>query len=100
MRVWATSVSASRPDVSCVGYIGSYARGDWGVGSDLDVVMIVETAADPFEQRSLKFDLSTIPVPVDLLIYTRAEWQNLAEGKEKFWRTVDREAVWVYQRQK
>ncbi len=100
LRVWANSVSASRPDVFRVGYIGSHARGDWGVGSDLDVIIIVETAAEPFERRSLKFDLSVIPVPVDLLVYTRAEWQTLAEAKGKFWSTVDHEAVWVYQREK
>ncbi len=98
LRVWANSVSAS-PDVFRVWYIGSL-RGDWGVGSDLDVIIIVETAAEPFKRRSLKFDLSVIPLPIDLLVYTRAEWQTLAEAKGKFWSTVDHEAVWVYQRER
>ena len=44
VRRWSERAVASRPDILRVGYFGSYARGDWGVGSDLDLVIIVERA--------------------------------------------------------
>ena len=35
VRSWAEKISEERNDVQKIGYFGSYARGDWGVGSDL-----------------------------------------------------------------
>ena len=37
---WAAEIVA-RPDVARVGCFGSLARGTWGVGSDVDLVVIV-----------------------------------------------------------
>lgn len=39
MRRWAKCMAGSRKDVLQIGYFGSYARGDWGVGSDLDLIV-------------------------------------------------------------
>jgi predicted nucleotidyltransferase len=78
-----------------VGYIGSYARGDWGFGSDVDLIVVVEDSALPFAQRSLEFDATRLPVPADLLVYTRREWAE-RDRERRFWRTVEREAVWVH----
>ncbi|MGB9639319.1 MAG: nucleotidyltransferase domain-containing protein, partial [Anaerolineales bacterium] len=36
---WAINAFKTNPVLIRVGYFGSYARGDWGVGSDLDVVL-------------------------------------------------------------
>lgn len=36
---WAREAARTRPEVLRVGYFGSYARGDWGVGSDLDLYL-------------------------------------------------------------
>jgi predicted nucleotidyltransferase len=94
LRQWAERVAASRRDVRGIAYFGSYARGDWGFGSDLDVVIIVETSDKPFEERGCEWDLTEIPVPVDLLIYTVAEWEAL--GKSTFRKVVEQEGVWVY----
>jgi predicted nucleotidyltransferase len=58
----------ARPELRALGYFGSYARGDWGVGSDLDIVAVVATTDVPFDRRALHWDLSTLPVPVDLLV--------------------------------
>lgn len=35
-----------------------YARGDWGVGSDVDLVAVVAAAESPFEHRALEWDLT------------------------------------------
>jgi len=95
---WAEAMARARPDVLRIGYIGSYARGDWGVGSDLDLIVVVEHCEEPFWRRGLEWDLSLLPVPADLLVYTQEEWQALAAQGGRFYQTVEREAVWVYRR--
>ncbi len=96
VRKWAAEAAQACPDVIRIGYFGSYARGDWGVGSDLDLVVIVTHADEPFERRSLKWDLNELPVPADLLVYTLTEWQSLQEKGGRFARTLLQEAIWVY----
>jgi uncharacterized protein len=95
---WASDVASLRPDVERVGYIGSYARGDNGVGSDLDVVLVLARCDTPFEQRALDWNLTGLPVPVDVLVYTCAEWQALLAQASAFSRVVREEARWVYTR--
>ncbi len=46
LRVWVEEILRNRTDIVSVGYFGSYARGDWGVGSDLDLLIIVRIAAE------------------------------------------------------
>ena len=77
------------------GSFGSYARGDWGVGSDIDLVAIVERSEAPFERRALAWSLLDLPVPAELLVYTRAEWERLRREGGRFARTIDREAIWL-----
>ena len=92
-RRWAAEESRIRKGVLRVGYFGSYARGDWGVGSDLDLVVVVESSTLTFERRAIEWDTTKLPVPADLLVYTNAEWESLAG---RFRDTLDKEAVWVY----
>lgn len=81
-RAWAERLAASEPAVERIGVVGSYARGDWGVGSDLDVVVIVTESPLSFERRAARFDTAELPVPVDLLVYTSAEWERMvADGR-------------------
>ena len=96
VRCWAEEEVQKRPDVLRIGYIGSYARGDWGVGSDLDLIVVVERCRQPFWRRTQECDLGSLPVPTDVLVYTRKEWQALARQGGRFYRTVEQEAVWVY----
>ena len=84
-----------RPALRRLGYFGSYARGDWGVGSDLDLVAVVTEAAEPFDRRALAWDLTTLPVPAEILVYTEAEWRALVEGGGRFPRTLLRDVVWI-----
>ncbi len=74
VRAWAALEVRRRPDLIAIGYYGSYARGDHGVGSDLDVVAVVERAEEAFERRALGWDLLDLPIPTQILVYTAAEW--------------------------
>ena len=95
-RSWAVSEARKHSKLLRLGYFGSYARGDAGVGSDLDLIAIVERSAEPFERRSLTWDLNALPVPADLLVYTRREWQRLHRQSQKFARMLKTQVVWVY----
>jgi uncharacterized protein len=97
VRSWSLDVAARDPRVRRVGYFGSYARGDWGVGSDVDLVVLVEAASDPFERRALAYEATRLPVPADVLVYTMAEWDRMsAEGGLP--RTVGGDVIWVLER--
>jgi len=96
VRAWAAAAAARRGDVRRIGYFGSYARGDWGVGSDLDLVAIVDAAVEPFERRAVTWPVEALPVPADLLVYTESEWQALVERGGRFAAVLSRETVWVW----
>ncbi len=98
LAAWVEQEAPRHPGLLRLGYYGSYARGDWGVGSDLDLIAVVESSTAPFERRSLGWETSTLPVPAELLVYTRAEWERLKSEARRFFRTLEREAVWLVDR--
>lgn len=96
VTAWVEALLRNRSDIVRIGYFGSYARGDWGVGSDLDVVAVVSDSHDGFGRRTLGKEVLELPVSVDLIVYTDDEWQALAARDAKFYREVMDEAVWLY----
>ena len=96
MRLWTAEQVRVRPEIVRLGYFGSYARGDWGVGSDLDVIAIVSKTAEPFERRLLEWDLTSLPVPAEIIVYSLLEWEKLEQGKTRFFRMLDRDVVWTF----
>ncbi len=98
LEAWAERAGAAHPELLAVGLFGSYARGNWGVGSDADVVLLVGRAARPFVERGRDWDLSSLPVPADVLVYEAAEWTKLTEAATRFAATLRREAVWIWRR--
>lgn len=80
LRAWAERAAATNGDVRLIGYFGSYARGK-----------------EPFERRPARWDLTGLPVPADLLVYTEAEWASRPAGR-RFHEMIEREAVCVYRR--
>lgn len=94
-RQWVSDRERELEGAIAIGYFGSYARGDAGVGSDLDVVIILQESDVPFSQRSQQWDWLTIPVPVEAQVYTQAEWQQLAVNQPRFYTTLCQETVWL-----
>jgi predicted nucleotidyltransferase len=93
VRDWARDVAEDNPTVLGIGYFGSYARGNWGVGSDLDLVIVLSESDERFERRGLQFDATELPVPADLLVYTEEE---LNTSDSSFIRDVREKTAWVY----
>ena len=95
-RSWSVEQGRRRRNLRQLGYFGSYARGDWGVGSDLDLIAIVDDTAEPFERRSANWDLNGFPVPAELLVYTLREWNRMQQKNERFIRVLNAEVIWTY----
>ena len=93
--VWARRQVAERPTVARVGVFGSYARGNAGFGSDLDLVAIVREADEPFERRAASWPFEELPVPAELLIYTLGEWDALMASGTRFARALRDEVRWL-----
>ncbi len=93
---WARVEAGRHPELVRLGCFGSYARGDWGPGSDLDLVAVVRASDEPFERRGLSWRTEDLPVPADLLVYTEAEWDALAGRGGRFSRVMEDEVVWVW----
>ena len=93
--IWAQKTFAMCPDVMRIGYFGSYARGNWGVGSDIDILIVVKDSDLPMGMRALRFETESLPVPTDLLVYTADEWNAIASSNSKFARMIAREAEWL-----
>ena len=66
----AHTLDGIREEILCVGYFGSYARNEWGVGSDCDIAVVARHTDEPFEKRSRVYDADSLPVPADVLVYT------------------------------
>lgn len=92
MRRWSERMTGERKDILQIGYFGSYARGDWGVGSDLDLIVIIESSSKPVERRAAEWDTTDLPVTADLLVYTDDEWEKM-KSRGRFGGTVMQEAV-------
>lgn len=96
VREWAARASASHPELVRLGYFGSYARGDWGVGSDVDLVAIVQQASQAFHERARYWDVTELPVPADILVYTQSEWEDLPKQSARMARMLADETIWVW----
>ncbi len=97
-HTWAREQADAQPTVQRIGYFGSYARGDWGVGSDLDLVVILDATDEPFEHRASSFETTHLPVPADVAVYAACEWETL-RYRPGFGRTVPDEVGWLFKRE-
>lgn len=79
VRDWARGLTGRDPNVSRVGYTGSYARGNWAMGSDVDLVVVLLAVKEPFMERACRFDATDLSVPADVLVYSETEWMGLIE---------------------
>jgi predicted nucleotidyltransferase len=95
LRQWVKKNIAAHPEVIKLGIFGSFARDDWGVGSDLDLIAVVRESSIPFERRSLRWTFDSLPVPADMLIYTEKEWRKMKRHGGRFIDMIEKEAVWL-----
>ncbi|WP_202978810.1 nucleotidyltransferase domain-containing protein [Halomicronema hongdechloris] len=96
LRRWVGQITQPPTSLQAVGYFGSYARNEAGVGSDLDLVIIVDHSDAPPYMRSHRWNLHHLPVPTEAIVYTQAEWQHLQQSQSRFAQTLATETIWVF----
>ncbi|MDD3519511.1 MAG: nucleotidyltransferase domain-containing protein [Chromatiales bacterium] len=79
-------VQRLRGRVQAAWLFGSVADGSAGPWSDIDVLLVQDTDT-AFPERALAFtDLFDLGVPVDVLVYTPAEFETLHASDSGFWK--------------
>ena len=77
VRTWAATQGIERSGFERLGVYGSYGRGDAGVGSDLDLVLIDRNATGTASERFRQWPVEILPLSCDNLILTPTEWDQL-----------------------
>jgi predicted nucleotidyltransferase len=78
---------------------GAFARGRADGYSDLDLVVVLETERPFLERWKLLRDLlDSLPLPVDLLVYTPDEFRDGLAGATGVFAAIEREGVTIYAR--
>ena len=95
---WAERMAAEHPGLERVGVFGSYGRGDAGVGSDLDLLLIDAEACGPQHQRLLGWPLADLPLSCDALVFTPAEHGELIASGTAMARALTSDSRWLWQR--
>jgi len=91
---------AARPGVERVILFGSYARGDAGADSDLDLLVVVGQAESVFHAAAdLRRAIRGCEYPVDLLVRTRSQIREYEEDGDFFFARVRREGRVLYARE-
>ena len=75
---------------------GSYARGDWREGSDLDLLVEMDTDLPPHLRRlAARRAVGPKPCPMDILVYTPAEIEERRNSLGSIIPTILAEGVLV-----
>lgn len=92
---WAVLQRRDNADLLAVGVFGSYGRGDAGVGSDLDLLLILEVCSEPVWQRLRRWDTRALPLASDLLVYSLEEWRTLPQWNPRLAQVLRQESCWL-----
>ena len=75
---------------------GSFARGDYGIRSDLDLLIVLQNSDEVALERIERF-LGDAPVyPTDMLVYTDEELRARFSGGDAFIAQVLRESIQIW----
>lgn len=78
---------------------GSRARGDHRPDSDLDILVIQESSEPRYKRSASHYGaLASLPIEVDVLVYTPREVLEWSRVPQAFVTTAIREGVVVYER--
>jgi UTP:GlnB (protein PII) uridylyltransferase len=91
-------MGAVQPGLQKVGVFGSYGRGQAGVGSDLDLLVVDANASGTQGQRLLIWPLAELPLSCDALVLTPAEHARLLACDSRMAAELQRDTHWLWER--
>ncbi|MEB3331742.1 MAG: nucleotidyltransferase domain-containing protein [Synechococcaceae cyanobacterium] len=86
---------SAHPDLVAVGVFGSYGRGTAGVGSDLDLLLILRHCDEPIGERLRRWDTGSLPLACDLLVYSLEEWRSLPQWNPRLAKALLNDTRWL-----
>ena len=89
VRGYAREVRSAHPEVRSIRWFGSWVRGDAGVGSDVDLCIIVDRSDKSRRDRIVDFLPRVFPVGIDLFVYTSAEFDALGAEHPSMRKAID-----------
>ena len=95
-RKTARQMADQNPDISRILLFGSFAREDYGVRSDLDLLIILRESNEAMAERFDKF-LSYVPAyPMDVFVYTHEELRQRVAGGDAFLTRALKESIQIW----
>lgn len=95
LRVCAAKLKKNDRRCLTIGLFGSYATGRYGPGSDLDILMIVESSPQKiWFLRAADVDVSGLSIGADLFVYTNEEAITM-ERESAWFRHILPQMVWL-----
>jgi uncharacterized protein len=78
---YVPDIVSRRPEIKRIVLFGSVARGDAVPGSDVDLLLVLNSSSRPFLERISEYRPDRFPVGVEIFAYTQEELDNmLGEG--------------------
>jgi predicted nucleotidyltransferase len=97
-RKTAQQMAANHPEVSRVILFGSLAREDFGVRSDMDLLILLKSSHLPIRERIREFLKDCSEYPTDVFPLTEGELESRLKRSDPFWMQAVREGIECYRR--
>jgi predicted nucleotidyltransferase len=68
----------------------------WGVGSDLDILLVVADSNRAFIERGRCYDFGSPGVPVDMSIYTVSEFKKLKDDGRSLAKKLEKNSIILF----
>lgn len=94
-ETWAVAQRESHPDLTRVGVFGSYGRGDASVGSDIDLLLVDESATGSQSERLRHWPLEQLPLSCDALVLTSVELECLLASDSRMAQELKGDLRWI-----
>jgi len=95
-RQTALRIAREHPEVLKIILFGSFARGDYGARSDLDLLVVLAHSDQSPQQRYTDFLRCVSNYPTDLLVLTQADLASRQADDDLFLRRALREGILFY----
>ncbi len=98
LQALAIRIGTAHREVQEVRLFGSLARGGRNPYADADVLIVLDACAVPYRDRSPLYKPLGAPVPMDLIVCTRAELEREIAADNRFVRRILDESRPLYVR--
>ena len=95
-RQMVSRIIGEHPEVLKIILFGSFARGDYGVRSDLDLLVVLAHSDRPARERLTEFLDYASPYPTDMLLLTQAELAARLAEDDPFLKRALSEGIQLY----